>query len=157
GLNTYGTLTQNGDGSWSYTLDNSRAATQALTSSSNLSFDVWYTMKDADGDTSIAKLTIGVHGADDNASVVTSAQVQGPDNTVLEHGLTSIGDTSETTTGTFSVSATDGILNVNIGGTTFTLAQVQGFNGTQTVNTGEGVLTLTGYSGNSFGGTVSYS
>src|SRR6185295_3488839 len=51
----------------------------------------------------------------------------------------------------------DGILNVVIGGTTFTLAQVQAFNGTQSVNTGEGVLTLTGYSGNSFGGTVSFS
>ena len=156
GLNTYGTLTQNGDGSWSYSLDNSRAATQALTSGSTLSYDVWYTMRDADGDTSPAKLTLTVHGADDSAGVVT-VNTQGPDATVFEHGLTSVGDTSETTTGSFSVSASDGILNVVIGGTTFTLAQAQAFNGTQTVNTGEGVLTLTGYSGNSFGGTVSYS
>jgi VCBS repeat-containing protein len=155
-LNTFGTLTQNADGSWSYSLDNSRAVTQALTSGSTLSYDVWYTTKDADGDTSPAKLTITVHGADDAASVVT-AQIIGPDATVFEHGLTSGGDTSETATGSFAVSASDSILNVVIGGTTFTLAQMQAFNGTQTVNTAEGVLTLTGYSGNSFGGTVSYS
>src|SRR5258706_5883846 len=60
-------------------------------------------------------------------------------------------------TGLLAGAVRDGILNVVIGGTTFTLGQVQGFNGTQTVNTGEGVLTLTGYSGTSFGGTVSYS
>lgn len=77
---------------------------------------------------------------------------------MLEHGLTSVPDTSETTTGTFTVSATDGILNVVVGGSTFTLAQVQAFGATNgTVNTGEGVLKLTGYTGTSFGGTVNYS
>ena len=151
----YGALTLNNDGSWSYVLDNSRGATQALTSGTHLSFDLAYTMKDTDGDTSSAILTIKVEGADDNAVVVT-ANIAGPDATVFEHGLVSGGDTSETATGSFAVSASDGILNVVIGGTTFTLAQVQAFNGTQSVSTGEGVLTLTGYTGNSFGGTVSY-
>ena len=152
----YGALTLNNDGSWSYVLDNSRGATQALTSGTHLSFDLAYTMKDADADTSSAILTIKVDGADDGAGVVTANTV-GPDATVLEHGLTSGDDTSETTTGSFAVSASDGILNVVIGGTAFTLAEVQAFNGTQTVSTGEGVLALTGYTGNSFGGTVSYS
>src|SRR4029079_18265382 len=155
-LNTYGTVTLNNDGTWSYVLDNSRAATQALSAQSHLSFDLAYSMKDADGDTAGATLTIRIDGTDDNASVV-SAQTQGADATVFEHGLTSLGDTSETTSGTFTVAATDGILNVVVGGTAYTLAQGQAFNGTQTVNTGEGVLTLTGYSGNSFGGTVSWS
>ena len=154
-LNTYGSLTLNADGSWSYVLDNSRAATQALTAASNLSYDLNYTMQDADGDPSPAKLSITVTGANDGSSVVT-AQATGPDGTVLEHGLTSAPDTSETTTGSFTVSSTDGILNVVIGGTTYTLAQVQGFNGTQSVNTGEGILTLTGYSGTATSGTVSY-
>jgi hypothetical protein len=112
-------------------------------------------MQDQDGDTSPAKLTITVTGADDGSSVVT-AQATGPDATVQEHGLVVAANT-ETTTGSFTVSASDGIQDLVIGGTTFTLLQVQGFNGTQTVNTGEGVLTLTGYSGNSFGGTISYS
>ncbi len=155
-LNTYGTLAQNGDGTWSYVLDNSRAATQALTSASNLSFDLNYTMQDADGDTSTAHLTITVAGTDDSASVAT-LNASGPDGTVYEHGLTSVPDTSETTTGTFSVAATDGIDHVVFGGTTYTLAQMMAFNGTQTVNTGEGVLTFTGYSGTSLAGTVSYS
>ncbi|WP_280551543.1 hypothetical protein, partial [Halomonas sp. 25-S5] len=43
-----------------------------------------------------------------------------------------------------------------IGGTTFTLAQVQAFDGSQTVSTGEGTLTLDGYTGDSFGGTIDY-
>ncbi|MBR1251493.1 VCBS domain-containing protein, partial [Bradyrhizobium sp. AUGA SZCCT0169] len=68
GLNTYGTLVQNGNGTWSYTLNNSLAATQALTSSSSLSYTLHYTMQDADGDTSPATLTITIAGADDSAS-----------------------------------------------------------------------------------------
>ncbi|MEZ0271310.1 MAG: retention module-containing protein, partial [Methylophilaceae bacterium] len=159
-LSKYGSLVQNGDGSWSYTLNNADADTQALTSASSLSYDLWYTMKDADGDPSPAKLTITITGANDNASVVTAA-TSGPDNTVFEAGLNPNGSnaasTSETSTGSFTVTATDGILNIVIGGTTYTLAQMQAFNGTQIVNTGEGVLTLTGYSGTATSGTVNYS
>ncbi|TIQ38096.1 MAG: hypothetical protein E5X48_03590, partial [Mesorhizobium sp.] len=159
-LNTYGTLTQNANGTWSYVLDNSRAATQALTAASNLSYTLHYTMQDADGDTSSATLTINVTGANDTASVVT-ASAQGPDNTVYEAGLNPNGSNAvsntETSTGSFTIAASDGIQNIVIGGTTFTLAQIQAFNGTQTVNTGEGILTLTGYSGDAHSGTVSYS
>ena len=156
-LNTYGTLTQNADGTWSYALNNALAATQALTSASSLSYDLHYTMQDADGDTSPATLTIIINGANDSASVVT-AETTGPDATVLEHGLTSVPDTSETTTGSFTLSATDGIHDVVIGGMTFTLAQVQAFGTTNgVVNTGEGVLTLTGYTGDAHSGTVNYS
>ena len=154
-LNTYGVLTQNGDGGWSYVLDHSRAATQALTASSSLSFDLHYTMKDADGDPSDAKLTITVTGADDGARVVT-ASASGPDASVTEHGLTSVVDSGETVTGTFTVTATDGIASITVGGTSFTLAQMQAFATTPgVVNTGEGVLTLTGYDAGT--GAVSYS
>jgi VCBS repeat-containing protein len=139
-----------------YTLNNGLSAVQGLSAGQTLTETFSYTMTDSDGDHSSATLTLTITGSNDSASVVT-AHAEGPDATVFEHGLTSGGDTSETTSGTFSVAASDGILNVVIGGTTFTLAQVQAFNGTQTVNTGEGVLTLTGYSGNSFGGTISYS
>lgn len=146
-LAKYGSLVQNGDGSWSYTLNSADADTQALTAASSLSYDLWYTMKDADGDASPAKLTITITGANDSANIVTAAAT-GADNTVYEAGLnpngSDAGSTSETSTGTFTVSATDGILNIVIGGTTYTLAEMQAFNGTQTVNTGEGVLTLTG-------------
>ncbi|MFM4977498.1 beta strand repeat-containing protein [Aeromonas rivipollensis] len=158
-LTTYGTFVQNGDGSWTYALDNSRPATQALTSAFDQSYDVWYTMKDADGDESIAKLTINIKGSNDTSSVVT-AVASGPDHLVYESGLnpngSNAGATTETVTGSFTVSASDGILNVVIGGTTYTLAQLQGFNGTQSVNTGEGILTLLSYSGTASGGTVNY-
>ncbi|WGR68761.1 MULTISPECIES: DUF5801 repeats-in-toxin domain-containing protein [unclassified Bradyrhizobium] len=160
-LSTYGTLQQNNDGTWSYTLDNSRAATQALTSADHLSFTLHYTMQDADGDTSPATLTINITGADDSASV-TTAQASGPDATVYEAGLSPNGSAAatdlETTTGSFATSATDGIKEIVVAGTTFTLAQIQAFGTTHgTVNTGEGILTLTGYSGDSFGGMVSFS
>ena len=161
GLNTYGTLTQNGDGTWSYVLDNGRAATQALTASDSLSYTLNYTMADADGDPSPSTLTITITGADDGASVET-AVAEGPDATVYESGLEPAGSNAaadtETTDGTFTVSATDGIASVVIGGTVFTLAQVQAFATTNgVVNTGQGTLTLTGYSGTATGGTISYS
>ncbi len=117
-------------------------------------------MADADGDQAPSTLTITIDGADDSASVVT-AEAEGPDATVYEAGLNPDGSDaasdSETVTGSFTVSATDGIFNVVIGGTTFTLAEVQAFDGSDTVNTGEGTLTLTGYSGDAMSGTINYS
>lgn len=159
-LNTYGTLTQNSDGSWSFALDNTRAATQALTSDSNLSYTLNYTMKDADGDTSSAALTITINGANDSATVVT-AQASGADHTVYESGLNPNGSNAaadtETATGSFAVTGTDGISSVVIGGTSFTLAQLQALNGSQTISTGEGTLKLISYIGSAAGGTVNYS
>ncbi len=156
-LSTYGSLVLNGNGNYAFTLNSSLAAVQALTASNHPTFDLYYTMQDADGDPSIAKLTITINGADDTARVETLS-IEGPDATVYEHGLTSSADTSEITTGSFSVSASDGIASVTVGGVAFTLAQVQALASTQqVVNTGEGLLTLTGYTGNASGGTVSYS
>ena len=48
--------------------------------------------------------------------------------TVLEHGLLSAGDTSETAIGSFDVSASDGIDTVVIGGKTFEVADLQALN-----------------------------
>jgi VCBS repeat-containing protein len=158
-LSAYGTLVQNPTtGAWSFTLDNSLAATQALTESDVKEAVYSYTIKDADGDTSTATLTVRVSGAKDGATVETPS-AEGADSTVYESGLPGGSDaaaSSESATNTFTVSATDGIATVVIGGTTFTLAQLQALDGTQTVNTGEGVLTLNSYSGDSFSGTVNY-
>ena len=159
-LNSFGTLVQNGDGSWSYTLDNSLATTQALTAADTMDYVLNYTMADADGDEDTATLTITIKGADDDATVET-AQAEGPDATVYEAGLNPDGSDaasdSETVTGSFDVSASDGILTVVIGGTTFTLAEVQAFDGSDSVTTGEGTLTLTGYTGDAMSGTIAYS
>jgi VCBS repeat-containing protein len=156
-LNTYGTLTQNASGSWTYVLDNSRAATQALTSSSNLSYDLHYTMQDADGDTSSAKLTITITGANDTQSVTVDA-VGGTHTTVYETALANgsnelsnpapNSDPREVVSGSFSVSATDGIASVSVGGASFTLAQLHDsvYLAAHTINTGQGTLLITGYS-----------
>ncbi|MFM4997928.1 retention module-containing protein, partial [Aeromonas sanarellii] len=149
-LNTYGTFTQNPDGTWAYELDNTRAATQALTAGSSLSYDVWYTMTDSDGDQSIAKLTINIQGADDTAKVTVAAN--GADTTVFEAGLNPNGSAAQTNAetdgSTFQVFASDGIKQLVIGGITFTVAQLQdpAYLAAHPINTGEGTLTLTGFS-----------
>ncbi|WP_320152633.1 retention module-containing protein [uncultured Tolumonas sp.] len=145
-LATYGTLTLGSDGTYTFTLDNSSAAVQGLTSSSVIEQTLTYTITDHDGDTSPASVTIRIVGADDSAHVTVSAE--GADATVYEHGLLTVPDTSETDGGSFQVFASDGIKEVVIGGTTFSLAQLQdaGYLAAHTVNTGEGTLTLTGYS-----------
>jgi hypothetical protein len=124
-------------------------------------FDLAYTMKDADGDTSAAILTIKVDGADDNAVVVTAGQAGGADSTVFEHGLTTVIDTSETDSDAFQVTATDGIKQVTVGGSTFTLAELKTFSAgspSAGINTGEGTLTITGYaSADDKTATITYS
>ncbi|WEK03740.1 MAG: DUF5801 repeats-in-toxin domain-containing protein [Candidatus Devosia phytovorans] len=156
-LSKYGTLIQGSDGSWSFTLDNGRAETQALGADFSQDFTLAYTMRDADGDESSAALTITVKGAADSAAVVTRGDV---DLGVLEAGLPTgtAHDGSHVGMGTFNVSATDGIRTVVIGTTSFTLAQIQAFATTNgLVDTGEGVLRFTAYAGSASAGTISYS
>ncbi|TPK58019.1 hypothetical protein FJ546_25345, partial [Mesorhizobium sp. B2-4-19] len=143
-LADYGTLTQNANGTWNFVLDNSKPATQALADGNtvNVSFD--YTLTDKDSDADSKTITFEINGANDNATVVVTpsddANAGGASNVVYEHGLTSVADTSETDTGTFKVTATDGIQDVTIGTETHTLADWLG----KTINTGEGTLTVTG-------------
>ncbi|PLX91046.1 MAG: hypothetical protein C0620_12260 [Desulfuromonas sp.] len=78
----YGTLTINGDGSYSYELDDANATVQALNTDSDPLSDVFsYTMDDGDGGTDSANLTITINGADDSATL-TATNV-----TVSEEGL----------------------------------------------------------------------
>ncbi len=49
-LNTYGTLMQNANGTWSYTLDNARGGDAGADSTFSLNYMLNYTMQDADGD-----------------------------------------------------------------------------------------------------------
>ena len=148
---------QNADGSWSYALDNTRAATQALTAASNTPYTLNYTMTDADGDQSSAKLTITVQGADDTQKVTVQA-AGGATTTVYETALVDgsnelsdpalNSDPREVVSGTFAVSATDGIASVTVKGTAFTLAQLQtpAYLAAHPINTVEGTLVITSYS-----------
>ncbi|MFN9880075.1 MAG: VCBS domain-containing protein, partial [Planctomycetota bacterium] len=63
---TYGSITIAADGTYTYTVDNSNAAVQALRTSGNTLTDTFtYTMRDAAGLTSTTQVTITIQGAND--------------------------------------------------------------------------------------------
>ncbi|MNF29963.1 hypothetical protein D3C84_106810 [compost metagenome] len=84
----YGWLTLNGDGSYTYVIDNSLAAVQALRLSSHTLTDSFgYTMQDANGATSQASVTITIQGANDapvaTADTATAIEAGGLNNGLL--------------------------------------------------------------------------
>ncbi|WP_461602388.1 VCBS domain-containing protein [Aeromonas rivipollensis] len=84
----YGWLTLNGDGSYTYVVDNSLAAVQALRlSSQTLTDSFGYTMQDANGATSQASVTITIQGANDapvaTADTATAIEAGGLNNGLL--------------------------------------------------------------------------
>ena len=66
----YGTLTLNSDGSYEYVLDNDDEGVQSLDDGETLTDTFTYSMRDADGDTSMATLTITINGADEPVLIV---------------------------------------------------------------------------------------
>jgi VCBS repeat-containing protein len=66
----YGTLSIAADGSYTYTLNNSLAAVQALNASQSVADVFTYTLTDADGDATSSTLTVTVHGANENTPPV---------------------------------------------------------------------------------------
>ncbi|WP_240037759.1 retention module-containing protein [Aeromonas sobria] len=151
-LAQYGTLVLDDvTGAYSFTLNNASAAVQALGANDLKSVDLTYFIRDADGDSSPAKLTITVQGTADTARVTVA--VEGPDSTVYEADLNPNGSTAsgsrETDSDSFQVAASDGIKEVVIGGVTFSLGALKGFSSLSPsagINTGEGTLKVTGYS-----------
>ena len=82
---TYGSLTLNADGSYSYVVDESNAAVQALrVSGQTVSETFTYTMRDTGGLTSSSTLTVTVDGRNDtpvaNADVATAIEAGGLNN-----------------------------------------------------------------------------
>ncbi|WP_161566003.1 VCBS domain-containing protein [Caenibius tardaugens] len=147
-LNTYGTLLQNADGTWSYTLDNSRPATQALTSAFTGTYELDYTIKDADGDERSATLTIIVKGSNDVPTVsVDPGNPQGANDQVLESGLVdgSTQGTGHVATGTFTLSDPDGLATLQSvtfnGGSPVALGSLVG----TTITGAHGDLLITAY------------
>ena len=64
---TYGQITINSDGSYSYVVDNNNAAVQALRTSGDTLTDVFtYTMVDTAGLNSTAEITVTIQGSNDN-------------------------------------------------------------------------------------------
>ncbi|WP_194596279.1 immunoglobulin-like domain-containing protein, partial [Alishewanella longhuensis] len=158
-LSDYGTLTLNAaTGAWSFVLDNSLPAVQALNEGQTVAVVIGYTRTDADGDTASGTVSFDIAGENDGATITPNADTEAGEGTVFEAGLVDGASDSETTTGSITVSATDGIASITIGGVTYTLAELQGdVSGLATVDTGEGTLTITGYTGTATGGEVAYS
>ncbi|MBZ9944661.1 VCBS domain-containing protein [Mesorhizobium sp. BR1-1-13] len=145
----YGSLTLNADGSYSYTLDNGNPAVNQLKTGDSLSETVSYTIVDSDGETSSATLTITIEGNTDGSPSIVPVDGNGGaagEAEVQEHGLTSPSDISETRTGTVNITSPDGLASITVGGRTVALAELQTLGSTPiSIDTGEGILTLTGF------------
>ncbi|MAW91609.1 MAG: hypothetical protein CL574_11065 [Altererythrobacter sp.] len=100
---TYGSLTLQDDGAYSYALDNSSAATQSLEQGEVVTEVFTYTIADPNGATSTSTLTITVTGTNDRPVITSNAgDAMG---TVVEAGSGVAGD--DTATGQLSASDVD--------------------------------------------------
>ncbi|KXU30871.1 lysis protein [Sphingobium sp. 22B] len=164
---TYGTLTLNASGAYSYTLANGNAAVQFLVPGQTLTDSFSYTITDADGDTSTATLTITINGADDGITITGlngAPGIEGAEVVLLENDLadgSSPDAAGLTKTGSFGVSGADGLSGVTVGGVSV-LAN-GAFVAGQVVTTPVGTLTITSFTatatqgGVPTGGTFTYS
>ncbi|WP_448152618.1 retention module-containing protein [Castellaniella caeni] len=179
-LSDYGTFTPGLiPGDWTFNLNNSSLATQALGAGETKSFQIEYTITDNDGDTSTSTLTINIQGKDDGVTVNVpkdhGAPVQGvtTDRVVYESGLTDGSHPNAADTlvqSHFTIKALDGLSDsaaVKIGYTgaggnqTFQISRsdLEALDAAhpQTITTQYGTMILNGYSQAADGTiTVSY-
>ena len=156
-VGTYGTLVLNANGTYTYTLNTSDADFKALHGGGNGTETFTYTLTDADGDTSTANLVLNIHNNDDGV-YLNGLDVSGGELTVYEKNLsdgTSPNPSALTQSGTFTVTALDGLQTLTVGGITLVSGGVAaGFPQSVTTPLGS-TLTITGY--NPTTGVVSYS
>ncbi|QXI19361.1 retention module-containing protein [Pseudomonas hamedanensis] len=154
---TYGTLVLNADGTYTYTLNTSDADFKALTGGGNGTETFAYVITDADGDTSTANLVLQIHNNDDPV-IIDGLDVNGGELTVYEKNLsdgTSPDTPALTQSGTFTVSALDGLQTLTVGGiAVVTNGVAAGFPQSAITPLGS-TLTITGYDPAT--GVVSYS
>ena len=89
-LAQYGTVTLGADGKWSFTLDNTKPATQALAEGQVVEFSINYVVTDADGDTAQAALSFSIVGTNDVPTVTNDAQSVTEDAGVTAAGKLSV-------------------------------------------------------------------
>ncbi|KAG9594859.1 hypothetical protein KCV01_g10152, partial [Aureobasidium melanogenum] len=117
-VGSYGTLTLNADGSYSYVLDNTKPVVNGLKDGQTLTETYSYTIVDGDGDTSTTTVTITIHGHTDGVPSVTPHDGNGTETTghttVWESGLTPDGPVgqSRSSTDTIAISAPDGLSSI---------------------------------------------
>ncbi|MHC2145138.1 retention module-containing protein [Pseudomonas sp. 210_17 TE3656] len=153
---TYGTLVLAADGSYTYTLHTNDPDFINLKGGVSGVENFTYTLKDADGDSSTATLKIDVSSVD-HPVVIDGLSVNGGELTVYEKNLSdgsSPDSPALTHTGSFTVTAPDGLQTLTVGGITVVSGgNVAGFPQTGTTPFGNS-LTITGY--NASTGVVSY-
>ena len=103
---TYGSLVLNANGTWTYTLDNARTATDALAQDAHASDIFSYTESDHHGGTSTTTLTIDISGTND-APVINVDHIsvtQDDDEVIFVSGL-SVTDIDHAANETFTITA----------------------------------------------------
>ncbi|QXH34508.1 retention module-containing protein [Pseudomonas muyukensis] len=156
-VGTYGTLVLAADGTYTYTLNPGDADFQNLHGGGSGEETFTYTLKDADGDTSTATLTLNVLNLNDSVTL-GGLDVNGGELTVYEKNLadgSAPNPGALTQSGSFSVTAPDGLQTLTVGGISVVSGGVAaGFPQSITTDLGN-TLTITGY--NPATGVVSYS
>ncbi|MGZ9666995.1 retention module-containing protein [Pseudomonas sp. GNP014] len=154
---TYGTLVLNANGTYTYTLNTTDADFKNLHGGGNGTETFAYTITDSDGDTSTANLVLQIHNNDDPV-VINGLDVNGGELTVYEKNLTdgsAPDSTALTQSGTFTITALDGVTTLTVGGiAVVTNGVAAGFPQSVTTPLGS-TLTITGF--NAATGVVSYS
>ncbi|WP_108447829.1 retention module-containing protein [Halomonas sp. BN3-1] len=155
----YGSLIDNGDGTWSYSVDSDSAPVQALKDGDTLSETFSYTITDGDGDSDTATLTITIKGDDDAPPTVTIPDRNGPsdgaDPNEAGAGEHSVVEGSKATvTGTMTVAAEAGITDVSLGGEDITGARAGDDTTHVTLEGAHGSVTVTHFDGAS--GQITY-
>ncbi|WP_312996590.1 retention module-containing protein [Pseudomonas sp.] len=115
---TYGTLVLNANGTYTYTLDVNDADFNNLHGGGNGTETFAYTITDADGDTSTANLVLNIHNNDDPVCL-DGLNVKGGELTVYERNLSdgsSPNTSALTQSGSFTVTALDGLQTLTVGG-----------------------------------------
>ena len=154
---TYGTLVLNANGTYTYTLNTSDADFKALNGGGNGTENFVYTLTDSDGDTSTATLVLNIHDNDDPVTL-EGLNVNGGELNVHEQNLsdgTSPNTPALTQSGTFTVTAPDGLQTLTVGGIAVVSGGVAAGLPQSVVTALGNTLTITGF--NSTTGVVSYS
>ena len=125
---SFGSLSVDAAGNYVYNLNNSLAAVQGLSAGDTLTDQFTYTVTDGDGDTSPTTLTVTINGANDGVTITNlTPSAQGGDAVVDEDDLLAsrgLGESAGsdptkeplTVTGTFNISAPDGLDDLTIDG-----------------------------------------
>lgn len=161
GSGDYGTLIMHANGDYTYTLN--KDAVQHLIPDDKPEDTFSYTYTDADGDTVTGSIVITILGENDGVTIIpdldpdgNGPELAGDAVIVYEAGLDdgSLPESdAERDSGSFTIDAPDGVASIVLGGVTV-YSTVPNADISSTVDTAEGVLTVTGFDAES--GKLSY-